>query len=487
MKSMALRFTNSFACLPDNFFVRTDPEPLDDCHLIDLNNKVADFLGLNSGFCQSAYFVDYLNGQQKHPEFDPLAAVYAGHQFGHYVPQLGDGRAILLGEITTDANQTWELQSKGSGLTQFSRSGDGRAVLRSTIREYLCSTAMDGLGIPSTHALCMMASSTDVYRERVEKAALLIRIAPSFVRFGSFEYFHYQSRPDLVKILADYVIKQQYPAFFGKVNSYFLFFQEVIRSTAELIAKWQAVGFAHGVMNTDNMSILGLTLDFGPFGFLDEYNPDYICNHSDHSGRYAFKRQATIGLWNLHRLAEALCSIIPMQQAIDALADYEKIFSRHFFQLMGEKLGLKERDKEVLTIINQLLSLLESNRVDYTVFFRSLASFDQAAGSSNLLIRNQFTDRDAFDAWAEKYQRQLVKESSDNRTRALLMNLHNPKYILRNYLAQIVIEKAERGDYSVISILQKLLQNPFDEHLEHEEYAQTPPDWAKEIVISCSS
>lgn len=484
---MELKFTNSFADLPQAFFERTIPVPLDACHLIDLNNKVSDFLGMSAEFCQSPQFLSYFNGELRHPGFAPLAAVYAGHQFGSYVPQLGDGRAILLGELETADKQRWELQSKGAGLTRFSRSGDGRAVLRSTIREYLCSTAMDGLGVPTTHALCMLGSATDVYRESVEKAALLIRVAPTFIRFGSFEYFHYQSRPDLVRTLVDYVIQQYFPHFATQSNAVLLLFKEVVKRTAELIAKWQAIGFAHGVMNTDNMSVLGLTLDYGPFGFLDEYNPDYICNHSDYSGRYAFKCQATIGLWNLQRLAESLGSILPLDQANEALEDYASIFSQHLFQLMGDKLGLFERNKEVVEIINQLLALLEHNRVDYTLFFRRLADFDQAKDANNDLLRDQFIERESFDEWAKKYRQQLVKEGSDNKTRAEFLKQHNPKFILRNHLAQIAIEKAESGDYSEIKILQKLLQNPFAEHPEHAQYAAAPPDWAKKIVISCSS
>ncbi|HFE37182.1 MAG TPA: hypothetical protein ENK06_02025, partial [Gammaproteobacteria bacterium] len=265
------------------------------------------------------------------------------------------------------------------------------------------------------------------------------------------------------------------------------FFLAVVTRTAELMAKWQAVGFAHGVMNTDNMSILGLTLDYGPFGFLDNYDPKYICNHSDDSGRYAFNRQPSIALWNLRHLAEALTSLNSMESMTEILNTYSPSYSQHLFTLMRNKLGLKEANRRTLEIVNDLFSLLEKNQPDYTRFFRSLSQFEQETKAENPIVRNQFIDRAAFNAWSIKYKQQLVSENSDNQKRAVWLNKNNPKYILRNHLAQQAIEKANDGDYSEISILQKLLHNPFDEHDDHDKYADLPPEWAKKISISCSS
>ncbi|MEW6613804.1 MAG: protein adenylyltransferase SelO family protein, partial [Pseudomonadota bacterium] len=290
-----LDFDNSFARLPEPFYSRVMPTPVPAPELLSYNETAAALLDLDPREAQRPEFVEYFSGNRPLPGSEPLAALYAGHQFGHYVPQLGDGRAILLGEVRNRAGERWELQLKGAGRTPYSRGGDGRAVLRSTIREYLCSEAMHGLGIPSTRALCIVGSELEVYRESVERGAVLLRLAPSHVRFGSFEVFFYRDQHAELKLLADYVIERHYPELADGDDRYVRFFQEVVLRTARLLAQWQAVGFAHGVMNTDNMSILGLTLDYGPFGFLDRYDPGFICNHSDHAGRYAFDRQPQIG------------------------------------------------------------------------------------------------------------------------------------------------------------------------------------------------
>jgi uncharacterized protein YdiU (UPF0061 family) len=283
-----LQFDNSYARLPETFWSPHQPAPLEDHFLVHFNKKAADLIELDHEQANRPDFVDIISSASPLPGYESIAACYAGHQFGHYVPRLGDGRAILLGEVKTDANRKWDLQLKGGGLTLYSRDGDGRAVLRSTIREYLCSEAMHGLGIPTTRALCITGSNDEVYREKIETGAMLLRMAPSHVRFGSFEYFYYRQQLDDLKTLADYVVTGHFPHLVNKENPYLSLLKEVINSTAKLIAQWQSVGFAHGVMNTDNMSILGLTLDYGPYGFLDNYDPGYICNHSDHHGRYAF-------------------------------------------------------------------------------------------------------------------------------------------------------------------------------------------------------
>jgi len=287
-----LTFTNSFGSLGDTFSTRVTPTPFTTpARLVHFNSSAATLLDLDPASQHDPAVAAIFSGKRPLPGADPLAMLYAGHQFGHYVPQLGDGRAIMLGEVTNQRGEKWEIQLKGSGLTPYSRDGDGRAVLRSSVREYLCSEAMHGLGIPTTRALCLVDSNDEVYREQIESGAMLTRLAPSHIRFGSFEVFFYRNQHAPLQALADFVIQHHYPELQDEPQPYTALLQTVIERTARLLAQWQAVGFAHGVMNTDNMSILGLTLDYGPYGFMEGYNPGFICNHSDYQGRYAFDQQ----------------------------------------------------------------------------------------------------------------------------------------------------------------------------------------------------
>lgn len=495
MKSLGtLNFSNSFARhLSNDFYVRLAPTPLQQSHLIAFNPRAAALIDLDPKQAQQPEFLHYFGGHRPLPGSDPIAMLYAGHQFGHYVTQLGDGRAILLGEVTNQDGQRWELQLKGAGITPFSRRGDGRAVLRSTVREYLCGEAMHGLGIPTTRSLCITGSEEEVYRERIEKGAMLVRLAPSHVRFGSFEVFYYRQQFEKLRELADYVIEHHFPLLLEKRHRYLELFREVTLRTAELISQWQQAGFAHGVMNTDNMSILGLTLDYGPFGFLDDYDPGFICNHSDYSGRYAFDRQPRIGRWNLSCLGQAMLPLFggkPEEAAAQAntvLDQYEPHFNNHYARGMRRKLGLVSREDNDHELLRELLSLMQSSAVDYTNLFRALAGFDTTNGAKNRTLRDRFIDRAAFDAWAARYTARLRREGSDDATRREEMNRVNPKYILRNYLAQQAIDKAEAGDYSEIETLHHILQTPFDEQPGFERYAEAPPDWGKTLEISCSS
>jgi uncharacterized protein YdiU (UPF0061 family) len=486
-----LHFSNSFARLPEAFFQRLEVTPLHRAHLAVFNQQAAALLDLHPDEAQREDLAALFNGEKPLPGYQPLAAIYAGHQFGHLTPQLGDGRAILLGEVTNEAGERWELQLKGAGITPYSRRGDGRAVLRSTIREYLCSEAMHGLGIPTTRALLMTGSEEEVYREQIESGAMLLRMAPSHVRFGSFELFYYRREIEPIKQLADYVISHHYPELNDHPKKYLQLFRQITLRTAEMIAQWQLVGFAHGVMNTDNMSILGLTLDYGPFGFLDAYEPGYICNHSDPYGRYAFDQQPNIGGWNLSKLGQALLPILdgePEQAAAAAnaiLEEYDPRLQQHYHQGMLQKLGLKESHDGDRALIDDLLKLLEINRIDYTIFFRALCDFNEGVEQSPL--RDQFLDRDGFDRWAERYRQRLQAEGSQREQRQAQMKRVNPKYILRNYLAQRAIEQAEAGDYSEVERLHTLLQHPFDEQPEFDHYADAPPEWSGELEISCSS
>ena len=480
-----LDFHNSFALLPEAFHAKLAPTPMPQPYLVSFNADAARLIDLHPEEALRPEFAEYFSGSRALPGADPLAMRYAGHQFGHYVQQLGDGRAILLGEVQNSRGESWDLQLKGAGLTPFSRQGDGRAVLRSTIREYLCSEAMHGLGIPTTRALCIVGSDMEVYRESIESGATLLRMAPSHVRFGSFEVFYYRGQVEQIKTLADYVITRHYPEL-AAADPYPSFLREVSVRTARLIAQWQAVGFAHGVMNTDNMSILGITLDYGPFGFLDHYEHGFVCNHSDHQGRYAFDQQPDIGGWNIACLAQALTPLMPVEAARDALNAYSAEFTRHYIDLMGRKLGLEQPSAQDLDLITALLDLLHHNRVDYTLFFRALGDFQP--GAPNTALRDQFLDRPAFDAWAASYAARLRVQGMDDAERKARMNGVNPKYILRNYLAQIAIDKAVAArDFSEVDRLLAVLKNPFAEQPENAAYAAPPPDWASRIQVSCSS
>ncbi len=489
----SLQFDNSYARLPEAFHRRVAPLPLKHPRLACFNAEVAELLDLDPREAERPEFVAYLGGERPLPGSDPVAMAYSGHQFGHYVPQLGDGRALLLGEVVNGRGERWDLHLKGAGETPYSRMGDGRAVLRSSIREYLCGEAMYGLGIPTTRALCLIASDEKVARERMERGAMLLRVAPSHLRFGSFELFYYQADFSALERLADYAIGHHFPHLLGTAERYSGLLREVVERTAHLMAQWQLVGFAHGVMNTDNMSLLGLTLDYGPFGFLDAFDPGFICNHSDHSGRYAFQRQPYIGLWNLSRFAQALLPLLEgepeaaAEQANAILGEYDHHFSRAYGRGMGAKLGLQEQREGDAGLAVELLELLAAEGVDYSGLFRDLATFDPTAGAANATLRAWFRDGAGFDAWAQRYAARLQSEGRDGAARAAQMQRVNPRYVLRNYLAQLAIEQAERHDFSELKRLAQLLRDPFTEQVGAERYAAPPPEWGRRLVISCSS
>jgi serine/tyrosine/threonine adenylyltransferase len=483
-----LNFENTFARLPESFHSRLNPTPLPAPYLVSFNANAAPLIDLDSDEMSRADFAEHFTGNRLLPGAEPLSMLYAGHQFGRFVPQLGDGRAILLGEIRNRAGELWDVQLKGAGITPYSRSADGRAVLRSSIREYLGSEAMHGLGIPTSRALCIVGSDEEVYRERIETAAVLTRLAPSHVRFGSFEVFFYRGQHEQIATLADYVIARHFPDLADVADKYQLFLNEVTQRTAKLMAQWQSVGFSHGVMNTDNMSILGLTFDYGPFGFMESYDPGYICNHSDPRGRYAYDQQPQIGLWNLACLAQALSPLIPTEDAHTVLDGYAPAYHQHYVALMGAKLGLNNAAQDDIQLIASLLQMMHASQLDYTNLFRSLGNFNSAEDATNAPLRDQFIDRAAFDAWAQTYRARLQHEPGADSERKARMDAVNPKYILRNYLAQNAIERAEKHrDYTEIDRLLNLLVKPFEEQPEMESYAAAPPEWARQIEVSCSS
>lgn len=482
-----LHFDNTYAHLPEAFYARVEPTPLPNPVLVSFNPDAATLLDLDPDEAKRPEFAGVFGGQFLIPGSEPVAMLYSGHQFGIYAGQLGDGRAILLGEVRNGRGEKWDLHLKGAGQTPFSRDGDGRAVLRSTIREYLCGEAMHGLGIPTTRSLCIVAGDEPVLRERPEVGAMLLRMAPTHVRFGSFQAFFARRQPEYVQQLADHVITRFYPHLAGAADTYPRFFDAVSVRTAQLIAKWQAVGWAHGVMNSDNMSIIGLTLDYGPFGFLDAYDPVFICNHSDHHGRYSFRNQPDIGYFNLRCLGQALSSLVTPQQEQEALAAYEAAHTTHYLELMRTKLGLQDAKPEDAALVSSLLELMAAGRVDYTIYFRALGGFKSGEAETNDSLRDFFVDRDGFDRWAIRYADRLRAETGRDDDRRARMNQVNPKYILRNYLAQTAIERAQQKDYSEIDRLRQLLKDPFAEQPDMDAYAAPPPDWGRQILVSCSS
>ncbi len=464
------------------------PTPLPAPYFVAGSARTAQLLGLDPALLARADHVAVFTGNQTATRSKPLAAVYSGHQFGVWAGQLGDGRAILLGEINTPQGPQ-ELQLKGAGRTPYSRMGDGRAVLRSSIREFLCSEAMAALGIPTTRALIVTGSGQGVMRETVETAAVVTRVAPSFVRFGSFEHWYYRDKPEELRVLADYVIANFYPELAGTPNPYQSLLAEVTRRTARMIAQWQAVGFMHGVMNTDNMSILGLTLDYGPFGFMEAFDPQHICNHSDQQGRYSYANQPQIGHWNCYALGQALLPLIgTVDDTQDALGVYQPEFARAMDELLHAKLGLETRHDDDRALFDQMLTVMQQSQVDFTQFFRLLGNFSTSpAPGADTALRDLFIDREGFDAWAQRYRARLALEAREDSARKTAMNRVNPKYVLRNYLAQVAIEKAQNMDFSEVARLLAVLEHPFDEQPGHESYAALPPDWASHLEVSCSS
>ncbi|MCC2642869.1 MAG: ydiU [Nitrospira sp.] len=483
-----LRFDNSYARLPGQFYAKVNPTPFAaPPYLISVNPSALELLDLDPSEAARPEFPGVFGGSLLVPGMEPLAMLYSGHQFGVYVPQLGDGRAILLGEVKNGRGERWDLHLKGAGMTPFSRDGDGRSVLRSAIREYLCCEAMHGLGIPTTRALCLVGSDDKVYREQIETGATIVRMAPSHVRFGTFEIFYYRKQHEHLQRLADYTIEMHFPHLAQAADKYVRFFAEVVDRTARLIAHWQSVGWAHGVLNTDNMSILGITLDYGPYGFMDDYDPGFICNHSDYNGRYAFNQQPYIGLWNLSCLAQTLLPLAPKEALKGAMDTYQTSVDRHYRDLMRSKLGLAEERAGDEDLLQDLKSLLVGSRADYTIFWRELGTFSSAPGAANERLREHFLNPERFDEWAAQYRERLQSEQSRDEERRRLMDLVNPKYVLRNYLAQAAIEKAQQKDYSEIDRLLQLLQNPCREQPGMESYAAAPPNWGKHISVSCSS
>ena len=468
---------HAFAELSDDFHTRQNWEGFDNPFVVIENTELKNELGINNLGDQQ--LLNIFNGTEKMESLKPLSMVYSGHQFGQYVEQLGDGRGLLLGQIISNSGLI-DIHLKGAGKTPYSRFGDGRAVLRSVIREYLCGETMHALSIPTSRALMIIGSDEMVIREKSESAAMLARTAKTHIRFGSFEYFHYNNQPENVKALADFCI-DQYPAYFSSTPAaYEDFFRVIVARTATMIAQWQACGFNHGVMNTDNMSILGETFDYGPYGFMEDYLPSYVCNHSDHQGRYAFKNQPYIGLWNCSALGHALSSLISEEAQGEILQTYEEIFQSTLAELFRKKLGLEQEESEDATLIQGLLDIMESEKLDYTNTLRNLTQ----------ALTNKTTpelDSDIAKSWIVSFQERHIKEDLSVDKKLTSMNQVNPKFILRNYMAQEAIDAAEDSNFSKLETLIVVLTKPFEELKEHQKFANKSPAWAKDLEISCSS
>jgi len=478
MKLNEIKLSNPYLTLPDECHDRVTPAPLKNAFLIHANEEVAKMLDIDVEELNTESFANFANGVLALEGSETFAMCYAGHQFGHFVPRLGDGRAINIGTINN-----LHMQLKGAGQTKYSRSGDGRAVLRSSIREYLMSEAMFGLGIETTRALALIGSKHEVYRQSWEKGAIVLRVSPSWVRFGTFEYFAHKKKYKELEALADYAIAESYPHLMDEPNKYLHFFTEVVGKTARLMAEWQAVGFNHGVMNTDNMSIAGLTIDYGPYAFLDDYDFQYICNHTDSGGRYSFGNQPNIGEWNLRAFMLALSPLVNSDRLEKIIEHYPRLYTERYLYLMGKKTGLDKAQESDIDLFKHLLGMLQGLNIDYTLFFRTLSHY--SGDRSDMLKLGLF--HKPMNDWLDSYDERLKENSSSTEERQEIMLETNPKYVLKNYMLQEAIDAAEEGDYSIIDELFDLAQNPYAEHEGFERWAGATPDEFKNKKLSCSS
>ncbi|XP_067870022.1 protein adenylyltransferase SelO-like isoform X2 [Heterodontus francisci] len=477
----------------DSVFSAVQPAPFKSAvKLVAVSKEVVeDLLDLDVSITKTKEFIQFVSGARVLHGSVPLTHRYGGHQFGVWVGQLGDGRAHLLGVYVNRQGTRWELQLKGSGKTPYSRDGDGRAVVRSSVREFLCSEALNYLGIPTSRAASLIVSNDDVKRDQFyngdvknEKGAIVLRVAKSWFRFGSLEILAHSGETELLRKLVDFIIKQHFPLINTTSSNRFLdFFSQVVTDTSYLIAHWMSVGFAHGVCNTDNFSILSVTIDYGPFGFMDFYDPNFVPNTSDDEGRYKIGNQANVGRYNLDKLRNALNPLLdPKQQLL-------------LMELFKAKLGLFGHDNDDDYLIAYLLKLMEYTRADFTMTFRQLSEITQQQLEANSISEEYWALQDLarhkkFSHWVNLYLSRLNRNTVDSdEARRTRMKSANPRYILRNWMAESAIRKTERNDFSEVHLLQKILQHPFNKQTDAEEagYSSRPPPWARELRVSCSS
>lgn len=519
-----LQFTNQFIQqLPgdgeiENFrrqvygacYSLVSPRPVSAPKLLAYSKPLAADLGLSETICESDDFVQVFSGNRLAAGMHAYAMCYGGHQFGQWAGQLGDGRAINLGELISPAGQTWALQLKGAGPTPYSRSADGLAVLRSSLREFLCSEAMFHLGVPTTRALSLVLTGESVWRDmfydgnpQQEPGAIVCRVAPSFIRFGNFEIFAARNDVATLRTLLDFTIKTQFPHLGAPSPEVYLqWFSEVCEKTAVMIVGWQRVGFVHGVMNTDNMSILGLTIDYGPYGWLEEYDPDWTPNTTDAQGRrYRYGHQPKVAYWNLVRLANAIYPLIEQVEPLQAvLQSYGRVYEQNWQAMMAAKLGLQAFNLATdSSLVEDLLALLQAAAVDMTLFYRGLADFDADSSVEQFIefVTNisyqalSVAGRNLVVAWFVSYQHRLKQDAQSKQQRYEAMNAVNPQYVLRNYLAQQAIDLAETGDFSQVQALLTVLQRPYERQTQNQQFAEKRPEWAKHragcSMLSCSS
>ena len=501
------KLENSRRQVTEAVFSYANPKKTKAPKVLHVSQEIASELGISKEETTSDFFKNIVTGNEVYPNTKPYAMCYGGHQFGNWAGQLGDGRAINLFEVE-HKSKNWKVQLKGAGETPYSRTADGLAVLRSSVREYLCSEAMFHLGVPTTRALSLSLSGDTVLRDVLydgnqafEKGAIVSRVSPSFLRFGNYEIF--ASRKDVknLKGLVDYTINHHF-SHLGRPSkeSYIRFFKEVCERTLAMIVHWQRVGFVHGVMNTDNMSILGLTIDFGPYGWLEGFDFGWTPNTTDKQHkRYRYANQPNIGLWNLYQLANALYPIIEQVEPLEAILDqYKTDFEQQSFSMMKSKLGLFNSDKNDLELIQNLEDLLQLVETDMTIFFRNLSNFKDAESGLELVKKAFYESKDvsgevrsSWNNWFKKYGERLQKESTSSKERKEKMDAVNPKYVLRNYMSQLAIDAADEGDYTLIDELFQLLKRPYAEQPKNEKWFAKRPEWARNKVgcsmLSCSS
>jgi serine/tyrosine/threonine adenylyltransferase len=478
-----LNFKNRFIDLGPEFHQEKQPDPVTDPYLVDYSPSAGQLIDLPEEGGEN--FLANFSGNQPMEGAQPLAMAYSGHQFGSYNPKLGDGRGLLLGEVLNKENISWDVHLKGAGPTQFARGFDGRATLQSSIREHLGSEALNGLGIPTTRSLAVIGIRELIYRQKPELAAILVRLADCHIRFGSFEFFHYTNHPKSVERLADFAIEHYHSDIYNEPDRYRIFFRRVLTLTAKLISKWQSVGFVHGVMNTDNMTITGTTFDYGPYGFMDGFNTRYTPNSSDTQGRYAYQQQSEIGFWNLNKLAETLIPLVGADELKEEIKQYQPLFNGFYREEMGRKLGLSILDSEFSELTQKMFQLLQDQQLDYSNFFRHLVNYPSAIDCS-IELRS----------WLDRYMKLCDRESISHDERKKKMDAVNPKYILRNHLVQRALERAlKEADFSEVTRLRILLENPFKDrpelfkkyNIDADFYSQDTPQEFLGRQTSCSA